>query len=154
AGIDLAVPLGDDKVPAVMRETRADGVYTAVRITAPKNLAATSHGPRKVAVIADTSRSALEGKPLELELVKTALGELGPSDSFVVLGADITARPHAATFVPATPDAIAKAIAFVENIEPDGASDLAAALAAAKALAPTDVIYVGDGIPTWGERNA
>jgi len=153
-GLDLAVAIGDDKVPPVMREVRADGTYTAVRIPLPE---AAAHqrgpgGPRTVAVVVDTSRSALEGKALALELVRTALAELAPSDHFLVLASDVAVTPHARDFVAADPAAIDKAITFLDAIEPDGASDLAAALGAAARLHPTDVIYVGDGIPTWGER--
>jgi hypothetical protein len=164
AGIDLAVAVGDDKVPPVMREVRADGVYTAVRIPMPvpsgvEGPAAAAKargpsGPRRIALVFDTSRSALEGKALALELMTAALGELGPADRFVVLASDVAVTPHAPDYVSASPDAIARAVAFIDHIEPDGASDLAAALTAVAARKPTDVIYVGDGIPTWGERDA
>jgi hypothetical protein len=155
-GVDLAIPVGDDKVPAVMREVRPDGVYTAVRIPLPDAAAkaAPPGGDRKVAVIVDTSRSALEGKALARELVAGTLGELGPADRFVVLASDIATTPHARDFVAATADGIAGALAFLDAIEPDGASDLGVALSAAAGFHPTDVIYVGDGIPTWGERAA
>ena len=154
AGLDLAVDIGDDKVPGVMQEARKDGVYTAVRIPAPKQLAATkATGPRKIAIIVDTSRSALEGKQLAEELVRTALGELTAADRFIVLASDVAVVPHAPEYTAVSPEAIDGALAFLDKIEPDGASDLAGALAAAGKLAPTDVIYVGDGIPTWGKRD-
>ena len=154
AGLDLAVDIGDDKVPGVMQEARKDGVYTAVRIPAPKHLAAAkTGGPRKIAVIVDTSRSALEGKQLAEELVRTALGELTAADRFIVLASDVAVVPHAPDYTAVSPEAIDGALAFLDKIEPDGASDLAAALVAAGKLAPTDVIYVGDGIPTWGQRD-
>jgi hypothetical protein len=157
AGIDLAVPVGDDHVPPVMQERRPDGVYTAVRIPMPgaaTTTAPSSAGPRKIAVIVDTSRSALEGKALALQLVKTALGELGAKDQFVILASDVAVTAETPDFVAAAPASIDAALAFLGNIEPDGASNLAAALTAAAALHPTDVIYVGDGIPTCGERDA
>ncbi len=154
AGLDLAVDIGDDKVPGVMTEQRKDGVYTAVRIPAPKQLVATKgSGPRKIAVIVDTSRSALEGKQLAEELVRTALGELVASDRFIVLASDVSVTPHAPDYTAVSAEAIDGALAFLDKIEPDGASDLAGALEAAAKLAPTDVIYVGDGIPTWGKRD-
>ena len=60
------------RVPAVMREARADGVYTAVRIVPEwKQLGggqeaafATRVSARRFAVIVDTSRSSLEGRKL------------------------------------------------------------------------------------------
>jgi hypothetical protein len=155
AGIDLAVAVGDDKVPPVMHEVRDGATYTAIRIRAPSNASAGhASGPRRIALIVDTSRSALESKALALELVRTALGELGATDRFVVLASDVAVTPHASDLVAADAQAIDGAIGFLDRIEPDGASDLAAALTAAGAMKPTDVIYVGDGIPTWGDRTA
>lgn len=152
AGVDLVANIGDDTVPSVMTEQRKDGVYTAVRIPAPV-LHAVRRGERKVAIIVDTSRSALEGKQLAEELVRTALAELGTQDRFIVLASDVAVVPHAAQPVNATSDQIDGALAFLDKIEPDGASDLAGALDAAAAYHPTDVVYIGDGIPTWGKRD-
>jgi vault protein inter-alpha-trypsin-like protein/VWA domain-containing protein len=152
-GIDVIAPIGDDKVPPVMREAHGDGIYTAVHIPAPAGLVAPARGPRRVAIVVDTSRSALEGKALERDLVKTALGELAPADRFVVIASDIDARASSPELVSVTPQAIDSALAFVDAIEPDGATDVGAMLAAVQAQKPTDVIYVGDGIPTWGERD-
>lgn len=153
-GLDLNVAV-TDAVPPVMREVKADGTYTAVRVTPDASLfggtAAMTAGPRKIVVVFDTSRSTLEGRPLQLELLRTTLGELGPDDRFVVLASDVTVTAHAPAMVTASPSAITDAAAFLDGIEPDGASDLGAALDAAAKLAPTDVFYIGDGLATWGE---
>ena len=167
-GVDLIVPVAAAKVPAVMREARKDGVYTAIRI-AP-NLGAgpiwsgaglpRPAGPaspiasRKVAVVFDTSRSSLEGHAQALELLEITLRELTPADQFIVLASDVEIAASSETYVSATPEAIAAAIEFLKKIEPDGASDLGNALAALDARDPSDVIYIGDGIPTWGEQRA
>lgn len=153
-GIDLIVPVAAAKVPAIMREQRTDGLYTAIRIT--PNLSAAPAmvpgAPKKVAVVFDTSRSSLEGRAQSLELLQTTLRELSPEDSFVVLASDVEISASAQDYVAPTADAIAKAVAHVTAIEPDGASDLGAALHALVERAPTEVIYIGDGIPTWGEQ--
>jgi hypothetical protein len=154
AGIDVVVPIAAAKVPAVMQEARADGLYTAVRIPLPDDVGVRgARGPRRIAVVFDTSRSSLEARPLAMQIARTVLGELGPRDRFVVFASDVEVQPHAADYVTATADHVDAALAFVAGIEPDGASDLGAALAAVAAGAPTDVIYIGDGIPTWGERD-
>lgn len=161
AGIDLAIPVGAGKVPPVMREVRGDSAYTAVRIalpaaalaSKPASAAPVTSGPRRIAIVFDTSRSALEGKALALELLQDALGELGPADRFVVLASDVGVTPHAADYVAVSPEAVAAALDFLSKIEPDGASDVGAALTAAAARTPSEVLYVGDGIPTWGERD-
>jgi len=154
-GVDLIVPVAAAKIPAVMRETRKDGVYTAIRI-AP-NLAVGTMSPvisRKVAVVFDTSRSSLEGRAQSLDVLATTLKELSPADQFIVLASDVEIQPSSDSYVSATPETIAKAIEFLKGIEPDGASDLGTALTAVDARDPSDVIYIGDGIPTWGEQRA
>lgn len=156
-GVDLIVPISAAKVPAVMREVRKDGVYTAVRI-APKLPTSASTtvapGPRRVCVVFDTSRSSLEGRAQALEVLEATLRELAPEDRFVVLASDVDVSAAMPDYAAVTPEAIASAVKFVAAIEPDGASDLGAALTAVAGRAPTDVIYVGDGIPTWGEQRA
>ena len=160
-GVDVAVPIAAGRVPAVMREERPDGIYTAVRITpdwarlaggraAP---ATGSAGHRRIALVVDTSRSSLEARALELDILKTTLGELDAGDRFLVLASDVGTAAHARDFVPAGPAQVDRALGFVRGIEPDGASDIGAALAAAAGHHPTDVIYIGDGIATWGETD-
>ena len=151
-GVDLVVPVPAARVPAVMKETRQDAVYTAVRF-AP-NLTTMTMPPatgRKIAVVFDTSRSALEGRAQALEVLEATLKQLSPTDAFVVLASDVEVRPTSETFVPVTPEAIVHAIDELKAVEPDGASDAGAALAAVDQRDPTDVIYIGDGIATWGE---
>jgi hypothetical protein len=154
-GLELAVPVAT--APVVMRETRSDATYTAVRIAPDAALvaAAPAHAPKpgtNVAIVFDTSRSSLEGRRLADQLLQTSLAELGPADRFVVLASDVMVTPSAAQAHPVTPDAIAGAKKFLAAIEPDGASDLGAALRAAGAMHPDEVLYIGDGIPTWGEQ--
>ncbi|HTJ42149.1 MAG TPA: VIT and VWA domain-containing protein [Kofleriaceae bacterium] len=153
-GMDVSVPIAPDRVPIAIKETRSDGEYTAVRI-APDlaKLAAPAHGPRNVAIVFDTSRSSLEGRALAEQMLAATLGELGPSDSFVVLASDVTITPSSKELAPATDDAKTAAASFIHAIEPDGASDMSLALGAAAALRPTEVVYIGDGIPTWGEQS-
>jgi hypothetical protein len=156
-GLEIAVPVATP--PVVMRETRKDATYTAVRIAPDASLfaapAAPAPGTAKgldVAIVFDTSRSSLEGRKLADQLLGAALSELSPADRFVVLASDVSVAPSAAAMQPVTADAIGKAQKFLASIEPDGASDLGAALTAAGALHPGEVIYIGDGIATWGEQ--
>ncbi|HET7503022.1 MAG TPA: VIT and VWA domain-containing protein [Kofleriaceae bacterium] len=152
-GLELSVPVA--QAPVVMREARKDATYTAVRIAPDPALLAPAprHGAGlDVAIVFDTSRSSLEGRKLADQLLAGALAELSPGDRFVVLASDVSVTPSAPAFQPVTADAIAGAQRFLTAIEPDGASDLGAALTAAGALHPGEVIYIGDGIPTWGEQ--
>jgi hypothetical protein len=134
-----------------LREVRADGTYTAVRVRPDWGaLGATARppAPQRVVIVVDTSRSALEGRALALESLRAITAELGPTDQFAVLACDVACRTRA--FAPVTRAAIDDAVAFVAGIEPDGATDLAAAFAAAGALGGTQVVYLGDGVATWG----
>ncbi len=152
--LDVSLALAG-AAPAVTREVRDDGTYLAVRVGPEALLAGAAlprPGDRKVAVIVDTSRSSLESRELELSVLKTTLGELGPRDRVAILASDVAVTPQGNGFVTAGPDATLAAATFIAGIEPDGATDLGAALTAAAVLHPTDVIYIGDGIPSWGLR--
>lgn len=167
-GEDVVVPLAD--VPRVMRQELVEGpgvepdmlgTYTAVhiepdwsRIPAP----AATEGGRSLLVILDSSRSALEGQALALQTLEMLLAELDPGDRFLLLVTDIEVRSHQDDFAAATPAVASAALAFARGITPDGASDLGQAFARAGALAASErsagrrveVVYVGDGTPTWG----
>jgi len=154
-GLEIAVPVATP--PIVMRETRKDATYTAVRVAPDASLLAApapaaARAGLDVAIVFDTSRSSLEGRKLADQLLQTTLAELGPADRFVVLASDVSVTPSAAGLEPVTAEAIGRTRSFLGAIEPDGASDLGAALTAAAALHPGEVIYIGDGIPTWGEQ--
>jgi hypothetical protein len=162
AAHDVVVPLGG-AVPEAVRETRGDAVYTAIRVRPDWSKVAEPKGdlpPRRLVIIVDTSRSTLEEHKLELDALGIVLGELRPEDAFVTIASDVVARPQAGELSPATPEAIEKATAFVSKIEPDGASDLGVALRQAGRIAKlsrekdgkeVEILYVGDGTPTWGE---
>ena len=171
-GLELTVPIG--AAPLVMREARKDATYTAVRLAPDAAMMTTeARGPRKVVIVFDTSRSSLEGRALADQLLASSLAELlteaagsgAPDgsaggagvrprgiDHFVVLASDVSVTPSSPELAPVTAAAIAATTKFLAGIEPDGASDLGAALKAAAALHPSCVIYIGDGIPTWGEQ--
>lgn len=159
---DVVVPLPRGTAPAaVLRETRADGVYTAVRIrpdwsgVQPQRPA---RGERRgFLILVDTSRSALESWDLARESVRAVLGQLRPSDRFLVVTTDIASRDHADGFRRATPGEVRAALRFLDDVEPDGASDLGQAIAHVGRIASdvsarvrVEVVYVGDGTATWG----
>jgi hypothetical protein len=163
AEIVLDVPHG--RWPAdVQRDETSDAIYTAVRvrpdwtlIPPPPEVARTR---RHVLVLLDDSRSALESRPLALQALQVILESLDGRDRFLLSAFDIAVRDHASAFVPFTREAAAEAMDFGRGLEPDGASDLSLALRhagrRAAALSPADragleIVYLGDGSPTWGE---
>jgi len=153
----------DPGAGTALRELRKDGVYTALRLRpdwSKTGAGAVARAPRDLLVVVDTSRSALESRKLCLETLRALLGDLRGEDRFLVLAVDLTVRGHAPGFVAADAHAARRALAFVEGIEPDGASDLGLALrAVGEQLARRDaakrrlaqVVYIGDGTATWGE---
>ena len=158
-------------VPTAAEESR-DGVrYVAVRVrphwpSLGLGGPARERAPRRVVLLVDTSRSTLEERDLIRDAVAAAVRSLGPDDRYTAVTFDVVTRTQRR---PGTPDSASKApallapteanlertLAFVESVEPDGASDLAAGLSAAAAAAgaaPAEILYIGDGVPTWGAQ--
>jgi tetratricopeptide (TPR) repeat protein len=120
---------------------------------------------RDYVLIADTSRSMIgESYRRAIEVVTQIIREMDRSDRVTVLGCDSACQSLPEGYL--TPgDAAAQAAGhFLQGIEPEGASDLAAAVERAAASRESKlerraadaperslrVIYVGDGTPTVG----
>jgi hypothetical protein len=156
---EVALDLADRPSDALREETE-DAAYTAIRVRpdwtavpAPPEAVA---GPRRVLVLLDDSRSALESRPLQLQALAVVLEGLRPADRFLVAASDIAVREHADAFVSATRDQVAAALQFARGLDADGASDVSLALRYAAHRASSvpgalDVVYIGDGAATWGE---
>lgn len=143
----------------VMRERRADGVYTAVRLgPAPRTSPKTASTPKNWFVVVDTSRSSLEERALQLETLNTILGALPKGSRFQTITSDLDVRVVQGGLAPASPASVIGALQFARAIAPDGASDLGKALTAvgelAKNVPDSAAIYIGDCEPTWGITKA
>ncbi len=162
---EIALDVPRDRWPSpVQREETDEATYTAVRVRPDWTLVPPPPDAvrtrRHVLVLLDDSRSALESRPLALQALQVILDSLDGRDRFRVSAFDITVREQTDAFVPFTREAAAQAMDFARSLEPDGASDLSLALRhagrVAAALSPADrtgleVVYLGDGSPTWGE---
>lgn len=153
---DRVVTVKAKPASAVLREQRPDGAYSVVRLSPdwqrlpiPKKPTAT-----RWFVVVDTSRSALEELPRELEALNVLLGALPPAARFQVVTSDLDAHPSPQGMVAVSPASVAAAVDFVKSITPDGASDLGRAISVVGGLAQSEpnsaVIYLGDCEPTWG----
>nr|WP_255216157.1 VIT and VWA domain-containing protein [Pseudenhygromyxa sp. WMMC2535] len=162
AAENLYVPVEVAAAPAYVQERGAAGErYLAARVeldwsTVPAPEVDPSAG-RRVVIVVDSSRSALESWGLAQDSVAALIDSLGPRDSFALVAADLQTRRFGQGFVSASAETRRAALAFLAAIEPDGASDLGAALDEVGALlhqsagaSLTQVVYVGDGTPTWG----
>jgi hypothetical protein len=145
---------------AVLREQRSDGAYSVVRVSPDWSRLPVVDKPlpRTWFVVVDTSRSALEEQPRQLEALGVALGALPKGARFQVITSDLDARPAPQGLVPVTPATIVQAVDFAQSVTPDGASDLGRALEVVSELAKSEpdsaLLYLGDCEPTWGLTQA
>ncbi len=114
-------------------------------------------------LVVDASRSMFgERFARATHLASAIVREMDRRDSFMLLACDTVCRPmtpsRAASPQPAAPGAAAAGDVerFLGSVEPDGGSDLAAAMAAARSAAgplgarELRILYLGDGTPSVG----
>jgi hypothetical protein len=117
--------------------------------------------PLDVLLVCDTSGSMdSESRRQQREFVAAVLGALGPEDRFNLAVCDVDCRwalanDDAEPSAPATPERIDQALAFLDARPSLGWTDLDAAFAAAldRAADATQVIYIGDGVPSAGDAD-
>jgi hypothetical protein len=141
---------------AVLREHRPDGVYSVVRVSPDWSRVplAAKPAPKTWFVVFDTSRSALEEQPRQLEALGVVLAALPKDARFQVITSDLDARPAPRGLVPVTPETIGRALDFAKSVTPDGASDLGRVIEVVSELVRAEpdsaLLYLGDCEPTWG----
>jgi len=136
--------------------------YAAIALR-PKLPRWTEAKERLHVIVVDSSRSMFGERFARARLLASSIvREMDRRDSFVVLACDTVCRPMTGeTAGSAKPEAPSASAAegverFLGGIEPDGGSDIAAAMSAARTAAgPTTgkelrVIYLGDGTPSVG----
>ncbi len=120
------------------------------------------------AIVVDSSRSMVgERFARATRLASTIVREMDRRDTFVVLACDTVCKPmtlDGRTSFPAPTGPGAAAAGEVERflggIEPDGGSDMSAAVSAARSAVSSSsgkelrIIYLGDGTPTVGPTRA
>jgi len=153
---DRLVSVPAQAASPVLREEGADGSYSIVRLSpdwtripAPKRPV-----PQRWFVIVDTSRSALEELPRQLEGLSVILGALPASARFQVITSDLEAQASPQGLQSVSPAAIREAVEAVKRVTPDGASNLGRAFEVVAKLvqgAPDSaLVYLGDCEPSWG----
>jgi Ca-activated chloride channel homolog len=107
--------------------------------------------PKEMVFCLDTSGS-MEGFPIEKskEVVKRCLNEMGPNDTFQVIRFSGDEATFAPASVPATQANIAKAIAFINNMEGSGGTEMLKGIEASLAAPPDEnrlriVAFLTDG---------
>jgi len=110
---------------------------------------------RDVLVLVDRSRSALESTNLQASIVSTIVSGLASTDRVAVVAADITCRRFSGGWTDVAASLPASIRAWLTGREADGASDLERAFSCAAhalkdAREKAQLVYIGDGIATWG----
>ncbi|MFT5429779.1 MAG: hypothetical protein ACI9OJ_000451 [Myxococcota bacterium] len=158
--LSISVPEAALERESVLRQPVGDAVFTRLHVAPDLGAARPSmQTVRRLLVVVDTSRSSLEARALARQTLAAALGELRDRDQFAVLASDVVVSPLTVGYVSATVASVETVLSAFDAIEPDGASDLGAAFEAAGRaldanLAGQQVLYIGDGTPTWGETKA
>ena len=163
AGERIIVNIPKENYPEpVGKETIQDkGTYTRLTIkpdfdSITKRKYQNADG-QQILVLFDTSRSALESYKLAVESVVILLQKLRPNDRFKIIASDIYSYESSPSFASPSETEIKNAVTFLQNISPDGASDFTLAFRAVgqnlENKKNTQVVYIGNGVPTWGETD-
>jgi tetratricopeptide (TPR) repeat protein len=132
----------------------ADGSYVAIALR-PRLPRVEDEARRDFVLVVDSSRSMFgETYQRAIRLVARFVKELDPADRVSVLACDSQCRSMPGGPVAPGPETAAQIGRFLAGITPDGASDVAGAIAAAAAAGGRSqalrVIYFGDGASTMG----
>ncbi len=159
--VRVSIPKDDHPEPVGTESIEKKGTFTRVTVKPdfyriPENNQDTTDG-QHLLILFDTSRSALESYELAIESVVILLQKLRPKDRFRIIASDIYSYENSSSFVPASEAELNKAVTFLQNIRPDGASDFTLAFNAMgetiQKQKNTRIIYIGNGVPTWGETD-
>jgi Vault protein inter-alpha-trypsin domain/FecR protein/von Willebrand factor type A domain len=132
----------------------ADGSYVAIALR-PRLPRVEEQAQRDFVLVVDSSRSMFgETYQRAVQLAARFVKELDPADRVTVLACDSLCRTMPGGPVAPGPETAVQIGKFLAGITPDGASDVAGAIAAAVAAGGRSqvlrVIYFGDGASTMG----
>lgn len=148
----LTYRLGGDDIRAGALSTWDEGRGTlSVRVAPPAALRDAEIVPREVVFVLDTSGS-MSGLPIDTSkaLVTRTLETLRPSDHFRVIQFGSRATEYSRTALPATPENVANALAYVEGLRGGGGTEMLAGIVQALTPAPVPgalrlVVFLTDG---------
>jgi hypothetical protein len=156
-----------DIAPAALVEHTSEGTYVFAHVdpsfgSGTPAVAAVATKGQALIVLCDRSRSMLEARALQTRTASLLLSKLDARDRFTIVTSDVNARALGTGLHEPNDTERAGALAFIDGVTPDGASDLGKAFATAGAIAKEAVkqglepvfVYIGDATPTWGETRA
>jgi tetratricopeptide (TPR) repeat protein len=132
----------------------ADGSYVAIALR-PRLPRVEENARRDFVLVVDSSRSMFgETYQRAIRLASRFVAELDPADRVALLACDSQCRALPGGLTPPGPETAARIGKFLAAITPDGASDVAGAIATASELggknAALRLVYFGDGAATMG----
>jgi Ca-activated chloride channel family protein len=134
-----------------------EGGYALIAITPPA--APVRATPRDVSFVVDVSGSMRGEKLSQAKAAgRKILASLGPRDRFRVVDFSTDVRSFRDGWTPATPDNLAAARRYLDNLQAEGSTNISGALEETLSVQPSDgrlplVVFVTDGEPTVGERS-
>jgi Vault protein inter-alpha-trypsin domain/von Willebrand factor type A domain len=163
---ELLAKVGGTPPPAFVEHT-AEGDYLVADVVpnfgaARPSGATETRRPQALIVLCDRSRSMLEARTLQRQVLSMLLERLDVRDRFAILTGDVQAHRLPGGLRQPTAADRAAAGAFVDGAEPDGASDLGGLVEAAARIGEEAraaqlepaLVYLGDATATWGETRA
>jgi Ca-activated chloride channel family protein len=132
--------------------------FALITVTPPAVAPRTT--PRDLTFVVDVSGS-MRGQKMEQARAagRQMLASLGSQDRFRIIDFSTDVRTFAGGFTPATRRNIDEAVRYLDDLRPDGSTNISGALEEALDTAVDEsrmpiVFFVTDGEPTVGERNA
>ena len=132
--------------------------FALITVTPPAVTPRTT--PRDLTFVVDVSGS-MRGQKMEQARAagRQLLASLGIQDRFRIIDFSTDVRTFASGFTPATRRNIDEAVRYLDDLRPDGSTNISGALEEALDTAVDEsrmpiVFFVTDGEPTVGERNA
>ena len=159
--ITILIPVRGTSEPAISvlsHAPRNDDGFALITLSPPAMAPRVT--ARDVTLVLDVSGSMSGVKIRQARAAgKQVLGTLSPSDRFRLIDFATDVRTFREDFVRATPQNVAAAARYLESLQANGSTNISGALdAALEGNVPSGrlglVLFVTDGEPTVGERNA
>lgn len=155
----LFLPLARGAVGLTLVTHRPDGEAGYFMLTLSPAAAAGETTPRDITVVTDVSGS-MSGQKIEQAraALRQLLASLRLSDRFRLVSFSSTVHGYRDGWTVATADAVREAVRWVDDLQADGGTDMAGALAEAfRSVTPEGrlpiVLFLTDGLPSVGEQN-
>lgn len=155
----LFLPLARGAVGLTLATHRPDGEAGYFMLTLSPADVADAATPRDLTVVVDVSGS-MSGQKIEQAraALRQLLGTLRPADRFRLVSFSSAVHAYRDGWSPATADAVRDARRWVDDLQADGGTNIAGALAEAfRSETPETrlpiVLFLTDGLPSVGEQN-